>query len=254
MPDALIDTAAWRRDRPPFLGPPFPPFASPLFCASVVEPLLLALVEDEMAGLLPVVVGIVVGMLLAALSIVYRVASVRERVQYFLTRKERAERRRRERALDDAEIERMAQEKAQQEAKQEAKSQAEEEGQRGACGEGQCCGGGCGEEAAPSTEAARGRPSAAVQAPRFPHASVTVLYGTQSGTAERFAKELGQEASRLGWGSVSVTDLAEYDDQALREEDMVILVVATYIGGTYALALPQTCALCLHTCTFTFTH
>jgi len=62
--------------------------------------------------------------------------------------------------------------------------------------------------------------------------SITILYGTQKGTAERFSHILEKQAQEKGWGSVTVTDLEEYDFDALSSEELVIFIVATYIEGT----------------------
>jgi len=62
--------------------------------------------------------------------------------------------------------------------------------------------------------------------------TMTILYGTQKGTAERFAKELGEEANRKGWSNVEVQDVENYDFDSLSSEEIIIFIVATYIEGT----------------------
>jgi hypothetical protein len=62
--------------------------------------------------------------------------------------------------------------------------------------------------------------------------TITILYGTQKGTAERFAKELSKQAIQKGWTNVEVMDVESYEFDALSSEDIVLLIVATYIEGT----------------------
>lgn len=63
---------------------------------------------------------------------------------------------------------------------------------------------------------------------------VRVLYGTQTGTAERFAKQLGNELRRK-YGTtavVDVIDLEKYNAEAkLQQESLVIFCLATYGDG-----------------------
>ena len=68
---------------------------------------------------------------------------------------------------------------------------------------------------------------------KFALPSLTILYGTQSGTGERFAKELKIEALSKGWNKVEVIDLENYDSDSLSDEELVVLIVATYIEGKF---------------------
>jgi len=61
---------------------------------------------------------------------------------------------------------------------------------------------------------------------------MTIVYGTQSGTAERFARELADEARSKRWPKVDVIDAEDYDIDSLSSEELVVLVVATYTDGT----------------------
>jgi NADPH-ferrihemoprotein reductase len=62
----------------------------------------------------------------------------------------------------------------------------------------------------------------------------TILFGTQTGTAERFAKSLrAQLDSRYGGGTAfEVLDIEQYDGPAqLPKEKLVFLLMATYGDG-----------------------
>lgn len=63
--------------------------------------------------------------------------------------------------------------------------------------------------------------------------SLTILYGTQKGTAERFSRILEKQAKEKGWEAVQVVDLEEYEFDDITSEELVIFIVATYIEGTY---------------------
>lgn len=65
-------------------------------------------------------------------------------------------------------------------------------------------------------------------------ASVRILYGTQTGTAERFAKQLGNELRRKYGSSifVEVLDIENYKaDVRLSREKLVLFLMATYGDG-----------------------
>lgn len=59
---------------------------------------------------------------------------------------------------------------------------------------------------------------------------VTVVYGSQTGTAEMFAKTLAREGAKLGVPIVAV-DVENYEAYDLETEKLVILVCATYGEG-----------------------
>lgn len=62
---------------------------------------------------------------------------------------------------------------------------------------------------------------------------VRVLYGTQTGTAERFSKQLGNELRRK-YGentAVLVQDLENYPKERLPKEQLVMFLMATYGDG-----------------------
>ena len=59
-----------------------------------------------------------------------------------------------------------------------------------------------------------------------------IIYGTQKGTAERFAKLLQDDALRFGWPDVNVSDMEDYDADTLMDESLVVIIVATYIEGS----------------------
>eukprot|EP01065_Artemidia_motanka_P005008 TRINITY_DN1237_c0_g1_i1.p1 TRINITY_DN1237_c0_g1~~TRINITY_DN1237_c0_g1_i1.p1 ORF type:complete len:665 (+),score=277.07 TRINITY_DN1237_c0_g1_i1:73-2067(+) len=59
---------------------------------------------------------------------------------------------------------------------------------------------------------------------------VTILFGSQTGTAELYAKNLGREAKKLGF-RVKLEDLLDYDTSSLVDEKFVVFVVATYGEG-----------------------
>ena len=62
---------------------------------------------------------------------------------------------------------------------------------------------------------------------------VLILFGTQTGTAERFSKQLKSELSaRYGDGNrYDVLDMEEYKPENLEKEKMVFLMMATYGDG-----------------------
>eukprot|EP00796_Vickermania_ingenoplastis_P008293 gene8293-5811_t len=59
---------------------------------------------------------------------------------------------------------------------------------------------------------------------------VTVLFGSQTGTAEMFAKTVAREGTKMGVPMV-ICDVEEYDTVNLEDERMVILVCSTYGEG-----------------------
>lgn len=59
---------------------------------------------------------------------------------------------------------------------------------------------------------------------------VLALFGSQTGTAEMFAKTLAREGAKLGV-NIKLADTDEYDAYNLEEEKLVILVCATYGEG-----------------------
>lgn len=59
---------------------------------------------------------------------------------------------------------------------------------------------------------------------------LTILYGSQTGTAELYSKNLGRDAKKLGY-RVTVGDLLDYDTSDLANEKFVVFVVATYGEG-----------------------
>eukprot|EP00762_Andalucia_godoyi_P000170 ANDGO_02444.mRNA.1 NADPH--cytochrome P450 reductase len=59
---------------------------------------------------------------------------------------------------------------------------------------------------------------------------ITILYGSQTGTAEVFSNALSKEGERWGFRCV-VHDLFQYDRDALPSESMVVLCVASYGEG-----------------------
>lgn len=61
--------------------------------------------------------------------------------------------------------------------------------------------------------------------------AVTIVYGSQSGTAEEFAFELENEAKKYGFAP-TVVDMDDYDyEEALRSERFVVMLLATFGEG-----------------------
>eukprot|EP00937_MAST-01D_sp_MAST-1D-sp2_P005942 g5942.t1 len=62
-----------------------------------------------------------------------------------------------------------------------------------------------------------------------------ILYGTQTGTARKFAQELEREVFALRISGVcfntSTTSLAEYDQDNLEHEQLVVVIMSTWTGG-----------------------
>ena len=73
----------------------------------------------------------------------------------------------------------------------------------------------------------------AVKKPTGAHAKADVLflYGSQTGTAEGFAKTLHKEAGRLGISSTKLVDGEDYPSYSLGGEKVVIVTVATFGEG-----------------------
>ena len=63
---------------------------------------------------------------------------------------------------------------------------------------------------------------------------VRILYGTVTGTARTFAKEVLEKIEALGSDNLEVllTDLAEYSEDDLDKEDIVLLISSTWTDGT----------------------
>eukprot|EP01065_Artemidia_motanka_P026946 TRINITY_DN32185_c0_g1_i1.p1 TRINITY_DN32185_c0_g1~~TRINITY_DN32185_c0_g1_i1.p1 ORF type:complete len:689 (+),score=226.45 TRINITY_DN32185_c0_g1_i1:67-2133(+) len=59
---------------------------------------------------------------------------------------------------------------------------------------------------------------------------LTVLFGSQTGTAEGYARNLGREAKNIGF-RVKVEDLFNYDPASIPSETFVVFVMATYGEG-----------------------
>lgn len=70
---------------------------------------------------------------------------------------------------------------------------------------------------------------------------MSILYGTVTGTARWFAKDLFERVQALsGYGiSVKLQDLAEYNEEDLEKEDIVLLISSTWTDGT----APEKCTL-----------
>eukprot|EP00922_Rhytidocystis_sp_ex-Travisia-forbesii_P038150 GHVS01056813.1.p1 GENE.GHVS01056813.1~~GHVS01056813.1.p1 ORF type:complete len:739 (+),score=90.93 GHVS01056813.1:235-2451(+) len=60
---------------------------------------------------------------------------------------------------------------------------------------------------------------------------VFVYFGSQTGTAESFAKELSEEMESHGVKQVEVTDLEDFDEEDFLAQRWVVFVVATYGEG-----------------------
>lgn len=63
--------------------------------------------------------------------------------------------------------------------------------------------------------------------------SVTVIFGTQTGTAEMFSKSL-VKSLKESFGSkaqIKLVDLGDYDPTNLAQENIVLFLVATYGEG-----------------------
>lgn len=59
---------------------------------------------------------------------------------------------------------------------------------------------------------------------------ITILYGSQSGTAEGFAEELQEEAKKKGFKAKAV-DIEDYDRGKLGKEELMVFCQATYGEG-----------------------
>lgn len=59
---------------------------------------------------------------------------------------------------------------------------------------------------------------------------LTILFGSQSGTAETFAHELAEEGKLYGFKAV-VHDLQDYDPDSLENEKFVVFLMATFGEG-----------------------
>jgi len=69
---------------------------------------------------------------------------------------------------------------------------------------------------------------------------LTILYGTQTGTCEGFAKIVFSFAKARGFDKVTLCRMDQYDTSKLHDEDVVILMTSTFYNGEFpdnALAL-----------------
>lgn len=84
-----------------------------------------------------------------------------------------------------------------------------------------------------SVAAAIKAPRVSVDAGHSDTARVAILYGTQTGTAERFSKQLGNEIrSKYASILVDVRDVENYPaQQKLQKEKLVVFAMATYGDG-----------------------
>lgn len=82
----------------------------------------------------------------------------------------------------------------------------------------------------PAQKAGPSVSSPTAASPAAPSDSVLILFGSQTGTAEMFAKTLHREAGLLGVPS-RLQDMEDYSTHSLEDEKMVIFVVATYGEG-----------------------
>jgi len=64
----------------------------------------------------------------------------------------------------------------------------------------------------------------------FPQEMV-FYFGSQTGTAEKFANVLGEEAQKLGVGNASVVDFEDFNEQAFLSHQLAVFVVATHYEG-----------------------
>ena len=67
--------------------------------------------------------------------------------------------------------------------------------------------------------------------PKYSLPSITILFGTQKGTAERFANELKKQADNQGYPTVKVQDIENYDFDGISSEEILVIIAATYIEG-----------------------
>lgn len=65
---------------------------------------------------------------------------------------------------------------------------------------------------------------------KFPYGHVSIFFGSQTGTAEGFARALSEEARQQGFESV-VVDLEDFDPQELKSVRLSIFLMATYGEG-----------------------
>ena len=71
------------------------------------------------------------------------------------------------------------------------------------------------------------RPAAAATAPLIP---LTILYGSQTGTAEGLAKKAAKDAGKRGFAAMAL-DMAQTDIARLATENNVLVIVSTYGDG-----------------------
>lgn len=72
-----------------------------------------------------------------------------------------------------------------------------------------------------------------------PARNVTVLYGTCMGTAKRFAMKIADRISVIINSPIEAMDLKDYDEDALEQEDIVLIICSTWTDGE----APETAAL-----------
>lgn len=74
--------------------------------------------------------------------------------------------------------------------------------------------------------------------PRDPNKKIIhILYGTTTGTAKRFSSTLAKHIEKKCPIEVKVTDLKDYNEETLGQEDIVLFVCSTWTGGV----APESC-------------
>jgi sulfite reductase alpha subunit-like flavoprotein len=78
--------------------------------------------------------------------------------------------------------------------------------------------------------------------------SMSIFFGSQSGTAETFAGELCEEAKMYGYNA-KVIDLEDYDREELINEKYAVFLIATFGEGKQqkneAICEPVLCSSCV---------
>eukprot|EP01063_Lacrimia_lanifica_P015307 TRINITY_DN22103_c0_g1_i1.p1 TRINITY_DN22103_c0_g1~~TRINITY_DN22103_c0_g1_i1.p1 ORF type:complete len:692 (+),score=322.35 TRINITY_DN22103_c0_g1_i1:85-2076(+) len=59
---------------------------------------------------------------------------------------------------------------------------------------------------------------------------ISIVFGSQTGTAELYAKNLGKEATKLGF-KAKVEDIADFEKETMSTQSMVVFIVSTYGEG-----------------------
>ena len=69
---------------------------------------------------------------------------------------------------------------------------------------------------------------------------ITILYGTTTGTARNFATALSKRISQSSTNIpvTKIVDLADYDEDSLDKEDIVLFICSTWTNG----CCPESCA------------